>query len=238
MDELDLLLEDTRHLEIVAVSADDSSLRTQFLRRLSKHVSRRLDRQIHLLDFDLQFSSYMSNLVAIEGIGEDMDNRHLAILQPNESGIEETVIELASSSDLRPGGIMIIDSVNTLQAMIRNPESDPDSVLANHKAAILITVLQQTARYYSKSLWITNITRARPRVLHSGEVSWEREPIGGRMMLFKSDVLLFLHPMTHNDSRQEDSIDLQLQANLEKVSGNPSTTKNLKESYAIDLSLL
>ncbi len=120
MDELDLLLEDTRSLEIVALSADDSSLRTQFLRRISKHVSRRLGRQIHVLDFDLQFSSYMNNLVAIEGIGEDLDNQLLTILQPSESSIEESVIRLASSSDLRPGGIIILDSINTLQGMIRN----------------------------------------------------------------------------------------------------------------------
>jgi hypothetical protein len=216
MDELDILLEDTRSLEIVALSADDSSLRTQFLRRISKHVSRKLGWQIHVLDFDLQFSSYMNNLVAIEGIGEDLDNQLLTILQPSESSIEESVIKLASSSDLRPGGIIILDSINTLQGMIRNPELDPDSVVANHKAAILITVLQQTARYYSKSLWITNITRARPKVLDSGEVFWEREPIGGRMMAFKSDVLLSLHQMTENAQRAS-SHDLHVLADVERV---------------------
>jgi hypothetical protein len=235
MNELDLLLEDTRSLEIVALSADDSSLRTQFLRRISKHVSRRLGRQIHVLDFDLQFSSYMNNLVAIEGIGEDLDNQLLTVQQPSESSIEESVVKLTSCPDLRPGGIIILDSINTLQGMIRNPELDPDSVVANHKAAILITILQQTARYYSKSLWITNITRARPKVLDSGVVFWEREPIGGRMMLFKSDILLSLHQMTQNDSQRAGSHDLYVLVNVERVSANQSVSKSLRESYAIEL---
>jgi hypothetical protein len=235
MDELDLFLEDMRNLEVVAISADDSSLRMQFLRRISKHVSRRLGRQIQLIDFDLQFSSYMNNIVAIEGIGEDIDNQLFNIMQPSESSIEDSVIKLASSSDLRPGGIMILDSINTLQGMLRNPESDPDSVVANHKAAILITILQQTARYYSKSLWITNITRARPKVLDSGEVFWEREPIGGRMMLFKSDVLLSLRQMTQDGAPRAGSRGLYALVNVDRVSGNQSAARNLRESYAIDL---
>ena len=130
---------------------------------------------------------------------------------------------------------MILDSINTLQGMIRNPESDPDSVVANHKAAILITILQQTARYYSKSLWITNITRARPKVLDSGEVFWEREPIGGRMMLFKSDVLLSMCEMTQNDARRAGSHDLYVLVNVERVSSNQSASKSLRESYVIEL---
>ena len=205
--------------------------------RLSRHVTKELGMQFHLLDFDLQFSSYLNNITAIEGLDEKLDSALFGILQPAESSVEEAFTTIASSEALRPNGLLVLDSINTLQTMLRNPELDSDSASANHKASILITILQEVARYYSKTLWITSINRERPRTLDTGDISWEREAVGGRMLMFKSDLALSLHYLREegeNKFGKEPRPHDEAQVRVDRLH-NGRFTIDQKKSYSIEL---
>jgi len=144
----------------------------------------------------------------------------LRVYQPSEFGVVDAVIDVLSESDLRDGGLIVLDSINTLQTLLRQKDDVTDSKKANHEAAILVTLLQQIAQRYSKLLIITNVSRARP---HSseGSVSWAKEPVGGRMMRYKSGILLtVLDKIQHEERHQNDRLGRHRDVKIDAISEN------------------
>ncbi|MHB8701547.1 MAG: P-loop NTPase family protein [Nitrososphaerales archaeon] len=179
-----------QEMEVVTLASDDPALKTEFLISLC-NFCQGSERQVHFADLDLQFSSYLRNYGAIRGTSCILDGRVIRITRPSYEDVELQVIGLVSDKNIRRGGLIILDSLNSLQNEIKRGSSDSDSIRANHKASILITLVQQIARQYGKILLITNITRNR-RITIGGEVSWDRALGGGRMITFKSDGIVML----------------------------------------------
>ncbi len=140
------------------------------------------------VDFDLQFSSLLQNLdsASYEGLTK---SGKLKVLQPSEDILD--FAEGISGQEMQSGGALILDSLNSLQSLLTDEASNRGSKIANQKTALIVTVLQKMCRFYSKSLVIVNVTRSRPK--NSNEESssfWEKKLVGGRMIKFKSDVIL------------------------------------------------
>lgn len=169
----------------ITLSAQNPSLKTSALLLILKHICTR-NKPVHFLDLDLQFSSTLANLPAA------YDLKPLAKLVtycPKENEVFDSMMSLLSQDALGRGGAIVIDSVNSLQDLLRQGGSEADSTKANHKAAIILTLFQELARSNSKFLILSNIVRSRPH-LHNGGVAWEKELVGGRVVKLKSDVLL------------------------------------------------
>lgn len=195
---LEQLISKIEEFELVTITSDSSPLKTEFLRRLLATIGK-FGKEVHFLDFDLQFSSYLNNLKQITGFHFD-PSLEFYLFQPEEGRVEDSVVELLSEfSSAKRGGLVVLDSLNTLQNLIRIKETDIDSVDANHKAAILITLIQQGVKNLSKTILVTTITRERPITSGLGETSWDRSPSGGRMMLFKSGAILSLSFQNESD---------------------------------------
>ena len=118
---------------------------------------------------------------------ERISNLDLKILQPSNE-IDDPILSVHKSN--RKGGLVVIDSLNTLQNLFSVLPSQTDSKVANHRSTIVVSAIQQIARFYSKSIVILNLTKMRPKKSEDG-VTWEREIVGGRMTRFKSDAVLF-----------------------------------------------
>ncbi len=174
----------------VALVADNPTLKTETLASLCKYLASS-HQQVHYVDLDLQFSSLVQNYRMITGFGFPPVGSSINVGIPQVQNVSQQIIDFLCDPELRPGGAFVIDSINSLQNLVRVGNTDSDSVIANHKVAILITMIQELARHFSKTLWISNITRNRP-ISSDGETQWDKGLAGGRMMLMKSDVIVTL----------------------------------------------
>lgn len=140
------------------------------------------------IDYDLQFSSFLQNL-SDERFEWIHRNRRLTVIEPTEDAFR--FVEAIVAEKLETRGVLILDSLNTLQASLTDATSTQGSKIANQESSILITILQQVARFCSKSFVIVNITKSRPRGISASSSSfWEKVLVGGRMIKFKSDSIL------------------------------------------------
>lgn len=146
-------------------------------------------KEVWYFDLDLQYSSTLMTMGGLTG-------KRLSLLHLFNPGDEETIdslVALAASSPARAeeGGIVVLDSVNTLQLILREKDYRADSFKANHQASILITLLEMFASRSEKVLILSNLVRARPVAKgEGGSLSWEGELSGGRMIRQKSDAIL------------------------------------------------
>jgi len=116
-------------------------------------------------------------------------SKNLSVIQPSDDVLEFTAV--IYSREMKRGGMIVLDSLNTLQSLLTAQSSNSDSKVANQKSALVVTLLQQISRFYSRSLLITNITKARPNdAKESSSSFWEKVLVGGRMIKFKSDRIL------------------------------------------------
>lgn len=143
---------------------------------------------VHYIDLDLQFSSLLCLRSESEYYRNELSNLDLRIV--TDSDALEAFTRFVSRNDLGHGGAIFIDSVNTLQEVLLQSK-DEDYSRANHRAGVLLTLFQDFARRYSKSLILSNLARSRPS-LKGLEVPWEKESPGGRMIRSKSNILLFV----------------------------------------------
>jgi len=185
------LIEDLRGRKVITIAFDDSATKTSFFLHLSRFLTGTLKQQTHFLDLDLQFSTYLQNAYPNPAFGLK-ENELLKVYQPDDRNPEDSFFKLFGDRGMLEKGAIIIDSINTLQNLLRQKELDSNSIRANQKSAILLTLIQQSARHYSKTVWISNMLRSRPRESVEGEVTWENELSGGRMLLAKSDAILSL----------------------------------------------
>ncbi|MDA4112253.1 MAG: hypothetical protein OK439_06905 [Thaumarchaeota archaeon] len=144
--------------------------------------------QVHYIDLDLQFSSLLQNLSDEEYL-EIVADRSLHLIQPSDDILD--VINFVSASEtMIAGGVVILDSINSLQNLVAGSSSTHDSKTTNYRSSILISVIQMISRFYLKSFLILNVTKARPKTQPDESISWEKEIVGGRMMRYKSDLIL------------------------------------------------
>lgn len=165
------------------------------------------DQQIQYLDFDLQFSSLLQNL----SVRQHEMFRKVQMLPHLSNDISDI---FALTQSCHHGGIIIIDTFNTLQNLLLLNNFD-DSSTANHRTAVVLSLLQELARFYSKTLMILNLTRSRPRKV-SEVVRWEREIVGGRMARFKSDSILYMRTTTKNGNKTVSIETISPKSNLDR----------------------
>ncbi len=139
-------------------------------------------------DYDLQFSSYLQNIPSDEY--SSLSSNGLNVVQPSDvpSGLVYSFEHLV---ELGKGGVFVLDSINSLQAILSDNASLRGAKTANYNTSFVITLLQLVARNFSKSLVIFDFTKSRPRPQIDGSVTWEKELVGGRMIRYKSDLILF-----------------------------------------------
>jgi hypothetical protein len=138
-------------------------------------------------DYDLQFSSTLQNLEEIDYARTF--GKNLQVIQPSDDALD--FVTHIASIRMGQSGILILDSLNSLQNVIAGNLTEGESKIANQRSALVITILQQLSRFYSKSLMIVNVAKARQRVGKDQSTFWEKSLVGGRMIKFKSDLILF-----------------------------------------------
>ena len=186
MKEVEYLMNSLSECLTVTLSTQSPFLKTSLLFLILKHL-RNEDKPLHLLDLDLQFSSMLANIRS--SAPHDIEPfPKLVTYCPNDDQLFDSMISLLSQKELGRGGVIVIDSVNSMQDLLRSTD-ETDSSKANHKAGIVLSLFQLLAKSHSKLLIVSNIARSRPRI-RGEEVEWEKGLVGGRMMKLKSDVVL------------------------------------------------
>ena len=199
---VDALIGDLRKFEIANISADFPLVKLDFAFNFVKHCIE-LDLEVHYLDFDLILSSLMQNVSY-----SDYRNlsRGLQIFQPGENSVESSVTSLLGSL-AKKEGFIIIDSFNMMQNLIALESSPHDSLVANRKSSVLISLIQQVARNRLNTLVVLSLAKSRPKRMEGDTVVWEKELVGGRMLKLKSDETLLLKLVKegkdHQESKQE-----------------------------------
>ena len=143
--------------------------------------------EVLYIDYDLQFSSILQNIDEIDYAGTF--GKNLQVMQPSDNALD--FISDIASIEMHRGGILILDSLNSLQNTIAGNFLEVEAKIANQRSALVITILQQVSRFYSKSLLIVNVARARQKLRIDRSTFWEKSLVGGRMIKFKSDMILF-----------------------------------------------
>ena len=183
----------------VTFSTQTPYLKTLFFFTMCRKICASQNR-IQYVDMDLQFTSMLFNLKETE---EDLS--FLEVYAPPNGRVLQSLTHLLSKVDLGRGGAIFIDSMNSLQELLDDPSKDSDHSGANHKAAIILTLFQSLAARNSKLLLLSNVLRSRPHT-HEGEVSWEKEAPGGRMIKLKSDISLTIGYSDSNQNRDKIAI--------------------------------
>jgi hypothetical protein len=173
----------------------------------------RKENQVHYVDIDLQYTSMLSNAPSFD----DYTQKGLTVLRSGEHSIRDLFVTLLNSSGVEAHGLVVLDSLNTLQTLLQEKESPIDYLNANHKAAILITLAQQFADRHSKVLILASVVRSRPREVEGLEI-WEKELSGGRMIRLKSDALVSVSSDTHDISSKIVSMKLTVEAVAQRSS--------------------
>jgi len=150
----------------------------------------RLREDVIYLDFDLQFSSILQNL---ESSRFDLirSTGLLHVLQPSDEILE--FVESLAQYKFHSGGVIVLDSLNSLQNLLTGGRIGEGSKEANQKTALIVTLLQGISRTFKKSLFIINVTKQRPKqTIQDNTALWEKSLVGGRIIKFKSDVVILL----------------------------------------------
>jgi hypothetical protein len=185
MMELEDLLSSFQEYQTITFFSQNPIIKTSALSSIiSGFLSR--EKQVHFADFDLQYSSLISNNSSHY---EKLSNKLFQLFRSEGSQTVDLFVSLLNSSNVEKGGIIVLDSINTLQVMLQPRASRMDFVKSNHEAAILITLVQEFASRYSKTLILGNSVRPRPRE-RGGSKLWHTTLSGGRMITIKSDVVL------------------------------------------------
>ncbi len=174
-----------------------------------------MEKQVHYVDLDLQYSSMLCN--GLEN--QQRVNQLLEVFRSSDKSTVDLVISLLNSSDSKTQGIIIIDSINTLQTLLQEKEHKMDFVKSNHEAAVLITLIQEFASEYSKTLILANVTRPRPKEGQDSRL-WDREISGGRMIRLKSDAILSASENSDDLHARGARIELKVESVAERCKAN------------------
>jgi hypothetical protein len=219
VDQLDLFLSSLQNGETVTLTSTAGYTKTLVLSEIAYRVSIQ-KKQIHYMDFDLQFSSMRCNESTVQ------KEALMTVLRPSEGSLLATFATLLNSAPIEKGGLLILDSVNTLQNMLQEKKNRINYVKANHKAAVLITLAQQFAALHSKILITASVERPRPRGILGSEV-WAAELSGGRMLRAKSEVLVSIE----HQGQDKISKDLKLILRTKSVSNKSNAALKQGQSF-------
>lgn len=173
------------------------------------------EQQVQYVDLDLQYSSMITNSVDHHQIASET----LQVFRSRNLQTVDLVISLLDSPQVKKGGIIVVDSINTLQILLQEREHRIDFVKSNHEAAILITLIQEFACRYSKALVLANVIRPRPREGQDFRL-WDMELSGGRVIKFKSDVILsVVRSFDKLESNKIAKVDVAVESVLERSKG-------------------
>jgi len=179
----------------------------------------------------LQFTSLLQNIrfSSFESLGIGKD---LLISGPSDDVLSTLVGSQIPGKEIRSGGVVILDSLNMLQNMLWDDKTpEIASRVANHRSAVLLSLLSQFSSFYSKSLIIVNLTKARPKKIGDESILWEKEIVGGRMTRFYSDVLLFASISFEDDLGRSTYLEVTVGTQHESFPGNWG------ETYKVDARL-
>ncbi len=172
------LLDGLEKYKTVSIYSEDAMAKTYLLSILVEQSIAR-NGEIHYLDCDLQYSSMNCQNKGTNHLSSAL-NRGLKLYVPAELGFTHSLVDLMSSEPKKEAGLVVLDSLNSMQNLLREQDPSIDWVKANHEAAIVLTLLQEFCSHHGKILIISNIARAKPSKTVSG--SWEKDISGGRMI--------------------------------------------------------
>ncbi len=218
-----MLDEITSRVQTITLAFDDPRLKPAVCRALVEKLTSRTN--IDYIDFDLQFSSLLQNLDPIQ-YDRISNGGKLVVFQPSDDILD--FVESLAAQNMQTGGVIFLDSLNTLQNLLTDDMSSRGSRIANQKTALLVTFLHTIGRFYSKSLVIINITKSRPsdKIELSSSI-WEKTLVGGRMIRFKSDSILTVNLKQGTVP----AVELKLQQSHERKATNEST----EQRFLIDV---
>ncbi len=223
--ELDSFLSSLQQYGTVCISSGTAPLKTA---ALSAMVNKTLQekKQVHYMDFDLQYTALLSNDQSFE----EQTRQGLNVLRSGEHSTTDVFVKLLNFRELEQRGLVILDSVNTLQTLLQEKDGPIDYLNANHKAAVLITLAQQFVDLHQKVLILASVIRSRPRGVQRSEI-WEKELSGGRMLKFKSDALVSISYNTEDTSSKRNRLNLT----VESVAERSSQTLKQGQCFLLDL---
>ena len=212
------LIDDLLKYNTVTVSSKAPIAKTYLLFLISKTIIAR-GNQVHYFDLDFQFSSIVS-------ISKNKLDSDLNLYCCKDKEIIETAVSILSAIDVQRNGLVVVDSINTLQTVLAKRESALDFPKANHEAAILVSLFQEFAMRNSKLLLMTDVVTSKP-VKESGLQIWGSELSGGRMIKLKSDVVLSVE--------QDQLLPSLLKVHIDAVFENSGSEVRAGKSYALEL---
>lgn len=205
------------------ISAQSAVKKTQLLFSILEEILSK-GKQVIYLDFDLQFSSTLSFKL---GKGNFRPGDKLRTIIFGDTAVADMWASFISTQPEQKGGIIVLDSLNSLQELLRGR----DSQRSNHEASVLLTLLQQYARDNSLVLFISAIIRSRP----TGDPdtgSWGKEISGGRMIRFKSDAIISVEEGSVIASRDRERLQVTVDYGLPRG----RTKVDQGEEFSIGLS--
>jgi len=154
------------------------------------------------VDLDLQFSSLLQNIDET-AYGRFQNSGRLVVLQPPDDVIE--LVSSISSVEIRREGVLFLDSLNSLQNILTENTSRRESKRGNQKTALLISILEIISRSCGMPLILINVAKSRPQSPAEKDPSaqWEKRLVGGRMIKFKSDLIISVKEVGDNRSLVE-----------------------------------
>jgi hypothetical protein len=202
-----------QEFQTITFSSENPVIKTSTLSIIVEELLSR-KKQVQYIDLDLQYSSMICNSLKFEHSTSEM----LQVFRSGDFQTIDLILSLLNSSDVKNNGVIIVDSINTLQTLLQEREHRTDFVKSNHEAAILITLIQEFAYRYSKALILANVIRPRPRKTQNSR-TWDMELSGGRMIKLKSDVILSASSPSENLHTESRKIELQIESVAEKYKG-------------------
>jgi hypothetical protein len=200
MQTLDFLAEDILSRPMtVTIAVEDPRIKPVLVKIIVEELLKSGD--LYYFDYDLQFSSYLQNISVNEYTV--LESRGLTVIQP-DNAVLDLINSFEHPGELRKGGTFILDSINSLQSILSDNTSLQRAKMANYKSSILVSFLQLVARTFSKSVVIFDYTKSRRKPQQDGSITWEKELVGGRMIRYKSDMILFASRETQEISGNSD----------------------------------
>jgi hypothetical protein len=205
------LIQKLEDCNTVTISSVEPFLKTALVLELVRRVLA-LRSAVQYIDLDLQFSS----LVRYAGSTESQ-----RLLTPDISNVRDELTSfIAEQREKKLGSgktraLIVLDSMNTFQDLLVETPMERDPIRSNREAFLYVTLLQQAAKWTDSMVVVTNILRARPEE-SNGRTSWTKHLVGGRMMTYKSDAVVFLNKSSKR--RTDASDDIALLARVTKAS--------------------
>jgi hypothetical protein len=177
-------MERINDVSVVTVYSADPIAKTMLLSNMVLEV---LEKSwvVEYLDLDCQFSSFVSLRPALVTVFSGKENFHLT--RTDSKHLIQTIVSLLSVIPTEQNRLIIIDSFNSLQDMLRESSKKNEPMKGNHEASVIITLLQGLMDHVRGQLIISDIAVTKPK---GDSLDWEKDLSGGRILRTKSDLII------------------------------------------------